>query len=127
MEAILSLPEGAEIELRAPVFKVYGEDLDFVFTEIRKKGCRHLIVDGKPVDTSHYRYGSQWPLQYVAPPDSGFTLTFDMPTGTHAVLGVWSRTSGVPSVSGLALPARPAGIIPVQYPDITLVYRRIRL
>src|ERR1051326_1737651 len=31
LEAILSLPEGAEIELRAPVFKVYGEDLEFVF------------------------------------------------------------------------------------------------
>ncbi|HEX9004296.1 MAG TPA: excinuclease ABC subunit UvrA [Blastocatellia bacterium] len=52
LEAILSLPEGTEIELRAPVFKVYGEDLDFVFTEIRKKGCRRLIVDGKPVDIS---------------------------------------------------------------------------
>jgi excinuclease ABC subunit A len=52
LEAILSLPEGTQIELRAPVFKVYGEDLDFVFTEIRKKGCRHLIVDGKPLDIS---------------------------------------------------------------------------
>src|SRR6184192_2124560 len=52
LEAILSLPEGAEVELRAPVFKVYGEELDFVFTEIRKKGCRQLIVDGKPVDIS---------------------------------------------------------------------------
>ena len=52
LEAILSLPEGTEIELRAPVFKVYGEDLDFVFTEIRKKGCRRLIVDGKGVDLS---------------------------------------------------------------------------
>ena len=52
LEAILSLPEGAEIELRAPVFKVYGEDLDFVFTEVRKKGCRRLIIDGKPVDIS---------------------------------------------------------------------------
>src|SRR3981081_3954966 len=31
LEAILALPDGAEIELRAPVFKVYGEDLDFVF------------------------------------------------------------------------------------------------
>ena len=50
LEAILSLPAGAEIELRAPVFKVYGEDLDFVFTELRKKGCRRLIVDGKSVD-----------------------------------------------------------------------------
>lgn len=49
LEAILSLPENAEIELRAPVFKVYGEDLDFVFTEIRKKGCRQMIVDGMEV------------------------------------------------------------------------------
>ncbi len=52
LEAILSLPEGTQIELRAPVFKVYGEDLDFVFTELRKKGCRRLIIDGKPVDLS---------------------------------------------------------------------------
>src|SRR5262245_46176674 len=50
LEAILSLPEGTEIELRAPVFKVYGEDLEFVFTEVRKKGCRRLIIDGKAVD-----------------------------------------------------------------------------
>src|SRR6476619_3943743 len=52
VESVLSLPGGAEIELRAPVFKVYGEDLDFVFTEIRKKGCSRLIVDGRPVDIS---------------------------------------------------------------------------
>jgi excinuclease ABC subunit A len=52
LEAILSLPEGAEVELRAPVFKVYGEELEFVFTEVRKKGCRRLIIDGKLVDIS---------------------------------------------------------------------------
>jgi len=52
LEAILALPEGTEIELRAPVFKVYGEDLNYVFTEVRKKGCRRLIVDGKPIDIS---------------------------------------------------------------------------
>jgi excinuclease ABC subunit A len=52
LEAILSLPEGSAIELRAPLFKVYGEDLDFVFTEVRKKGCRTLIVDGTPMDIS---------------------------------------------------------------------------
>jgi excinuclease ABC subunit A len=50
LEAILSLPDGAEVELRAPVFKQYGEDLDFVLTEVRKKGCRWLIVDAKRVD-----------------------------------------------------------------------------
>jgi excinuclease ABC subunit A len=52
LEAILSLPAGTELELRAPVFPVYGEDLDFVLTEVRKKGCRRLIIDGKLVDIS---------------------------------------------------------------------------
>ena len=52
LDAILSLPGGAEVELRAPVFKIYGEELDVVFTEVRKKGCRRLIVDGKSIDLS---------------------------------------------------------------------------
>jgi excinuclease ABC subunit A len=52
LEGILALPEGAEIELRAPVFKLYGEELDFVFTEVRKKGCREIVIDGKRVDLS---------------------------------------------------------------------------
>jgi excinuclease ABC subunit A len=52
LEATLALPQGTEIELRAPVFKQYGEELDFVLTEVRKKGCRMLIIDGKPVDIS---------------------------------------------------------------------------
>ena len=50
LEAILTLPERTQIELRAPVFRVYGEELDFVFTEIRKKGCREILVDGKRLD-----------------------------------------------------------------------------
>src|SRR6476661_1502851 len=52
LESILSLPRGTEIEFRAPVFKLYGEELDFVLTEVRKKGCRRMIIDGKVVDIS---------------------------------------------------------------------------
>jgi excinuclease ABC subunit A len=52
LEAILALPTGTEIELRAPIFKIYGEELDVVFTEVRKKGCRQIIIDGKRVDLS---------------------------------------------------------------------------
>src|ERR1041384_491133 len=52
LEAILALAEGTEIELRAPVFKQYGEELDFVLTEVRKKGCRIIVIDGKRVDIS---------------------------------------------------------------------------
>jgi len=51
-EALLSLPRGTEVELRAPVFRIYGEDLDVVFTEVRKKGCRTLLVDGRALDLS---------------------------------------------------------------------------
>jgi len=50
LEAILSLPEGTEIELRAPVFPIYGEDLDVLFTEVRKMGCRRIVADGKTID-----------------------------------------------------------------------------
>ncbi|MBI4908742.1 MAG: excinuclease ABC subunit UvrA [Acidobacteria bacterium] len=52
LEAILSLPEGTTVELRAPAFLVYGEEPDYVFTELRKKGCRQLIIDRKVVDLS---------------------------------------------------------------------------
>lgn len=51
-EQILSLPNGTEIELRAPVFKIYGEDLNYLFQEIRKKGYRRLLIDGTCVDIS---------------------------------------------------------------------------
>ena len=52
LESILSLPSGAEVELRAPVFKQYGEDLDYVLTEVRKKGCRVVVMDGQRIDIS---------------------------------------------------------------------------
>jgi excinuclease ABC subunit A len=50
LESMLSLPDGTEVELHAPVFKVYGEDLDYVLTDVRKKGVRWLVVDRQRVD-----------------------------------------------------------------------------
>src|SRR5438552_5886742 len=38
VEQLLALPEGTVIELRAPIFKIYGEDYDYLFAEVRKKG-----------------------------------------------------------------------------------------
>src|SRR5690348_9273340 len=52
VESILSLPDGTELELRAPIFRVYGEDLDFVLTELRKKGVRRLVTAGRTIDIS---------------------------------------------------------------------------
>ncbi len=52
VEAILALPEGAEIELHAPIFEVYGEEPEFIFNEVRKLGCRYVDIDGDRVDLS---------------------------------------------------------------------------
>ena len=55
LESILSLPEGTQVELQAPVFPMYGEELDFVFTEVRKKGCREVIIAGRRFDECRAR------------------------------------------------------------------------
>ena len=52
VETLAGLPVGTVFELRAPVLPVYGEDLEFLFAEIRKKGYRRLVIDGEPVDIS---------------------------------------------------------------------------
>ena len=52
LERLLSLPEGTEVEIHAPVFKIYGEDYDYLFDDIRTKGCRHVRIDGEPHDIS---------------------------------------------------------------------------
>ncbi len=52
VEQILALPAGTVVELRSPVFPIYGEDLEFLFAEIRKKGYRRLVIDGEAVDIS---------------------------------------------------------------------------
>jgi excinuclease ABC subunit A len=49
VEQIMALPAGTLVELRAPLFKVYGEDLEFLFAEVRKKGYRRVVID----DTLH--------------------------------------------------------------------------
>ena len=50
LESLLALPNGAEVELRAPVFQVHGETPEFVFNEVRKLGCRFIDIDGKRID-----------------------------------------------------------------------------
>ena len=52
LERLLSLPEGTEVEIHAPVFKIYGEDYDYLFDDIRTKGYRHVRIDGIEHDIS---------------------------------------------------------------------------
>jgi excinuclease ABC subunit A len=50
MECILSLPDKTEIEIRAPVLKIYGEDYAYLFDDIRTKGYRRVRINGKVHD-----------------------------------------------------------------------------
>ena len=50
MERMLSLPVGTNVQVRAPVFKIYGEDHDYTIEQIRVNGYRHATIDGKRVD-----------------------------------------------------------------------------
>jgi excinuclease ABC subunit A len=52
LEAVMALPKGTTIELHAPVFPYYDEELEVLFTDIRKQGCRRVLIDGKLVDLS---------------------------------------------------------------------------
>jgi excinuclease ABC subunit A len=50
MEHLMSLPKGTEVEVRAPVYKIHGEDYDYLFEQIRVNGYRRARIDGKPRD-----------------------------------------------------------------------------
>ncbi len=52
VERVLSLPEGAAVELRAPVWKIFGEDYPYMLGTIRGKGYRRLYIDGELTDIS---------------------------------------------------------------------------
>ena len=54
MEHILSLPNGTEVEVRAPVYKIHGEDYEFLFELIRVNGYRRARIDGKPRDLGEH-------------------------------------------------------------------------
>jgi excinuclease ABC subunit A len=54
MEHLLSLPKGTEVEVRAPVYKIHGEDYEFLFEQIRVNGYRRARIDGKPHDLGEH-------------------------------------------------------------------------
>ncbi len=50
LEHIGSLPPGTEVEVRAPVHKIHGEDYEYLFELIRVNGYRWARIDGQPSD-----------------------------------------------------------------------------
>lgn len=54
-EHISTLPTGTVVELRAPVYKIFGEDYDYTFQQLRSKGYKKLLVDGEPFSLAEKR------------------------------------------------------------------------
>jgi excinuclease ABC subunit A len=54
-EHISTLPAGTIIELRAPVYKIFGEDYDYTFHKLREKGYKNLLVDDEPFSMAEKR------------------------------------------------------------------------
>lgn len=60
MEHILALPIGTEVEVRAPVFRIYGEDFDFLCEHIRTNGYRRVMRQGKAIDLGNLSQNSEF-------------------------------------------------------------------
>jgi excinuclease ABC subunit A len=76
-EHISTLPVGTEIELRAPVYKIYGEDYNYTFQQLREKGYKNLIVDGKPFSLSEKRELDETKAYHIDLVIDRFTLKKD--------------------------------------------------
>lgn len=50
LEHMMQLPAGTGVEVRAPVFEIFGEDWETVFEEVRLQGYRRVRIDGELKD-----------------------------------------------------------------------------
>lgn len=91
-------------------------------------GIAAAAVDGRPIDRSRYRArATRWTVEYVAPTDSGFTLRLQLAGQTAPSLNILARRPGIPQLTGLTVPTRPAGVLPIQAGDQSIVYKRVQL
>jgi hypothetical protein len=82
-------------------------------------------IDGRVVDTTHYRYHTNArTMDYSAPPDSGVLIALSLPPGERFTLEVTARRPGLPTIPRLSIPPRPPSIVPVNAGDVSAVYRR---
>jgi excinuclease ABC subunit A len=54
LEHLLRLPRGTEVEVRAPVFEIFGEDWEQVFEQVRVQGYRRVRIDGELKDLGNH-------------------------------------------------------------------------
>lgn len=116
-------PTGRVVNLR-----VRADTGTLVVSMAADSGIVAASVDGRTVDRSRYRSRStRWTLDYVAPTDSGFTLRLQLAPQATPSLQVLARRPGIPELSGLVVPTRPAGVLPIQSGDQSIVYKRVQL
>jgi hypothetical protein len=88
----------------------------------------NAAVDDRSIDRSRYRSRSaRWSLEYIAPDAAGFTLRLTLAASSKPALNVLARRPGIPQLGGLTIPVRPAGVLPIQNGDQTIVYKRVQL
>jgi hypothetical protein len=89
---------------------------------------RAISVDGRSMDSTRYRaVPKALSVPFTAPPDSGFVLVLELPRDSTAELHLTAMSQGLPAITGVDVPARRAGVVPVQNGDVTTRYRRVRL
>jgi hypothetical protein len=130
------------VSLPAPTITVLQDstapDARIVTLRIRAPGARSIqiaadrgvvmraVVDGREIRTDRYRARPRpWRLEYVAPTDSGFTLTLALQPGGDDAMSIIARHAGFPS--SIPVPSRPPGIIPIAAGDVTYVHRQVHL
>ena len=94
---------------------------------MRASGAKVLSssIDGREVDTTRYRSRSRdWVMQYWAVPDTGATVAFSIPAGSHVEFDLAARRPGIPPLPGVTIPQRPPYVVPSQTGDVSIVYRR---
>jgi len=83
-------------------------------------------IDARVVDTTRFRrHLRDWVMQYWAVPDSGAVFSLAVPVGRHISVDLVARRSGLPSLSGVQIPQRPAYVVPVQSGDVSVTYARV--
>ncbi len=76
-ERIITLPLGTVVELRAPIYKIYGEDYNYTFGQYREKGYKNLLVDGKPFSLAEKKEIDETKSYYMELIIDRFTLKKD--------------------------------------------------
>ena len=87
----------------------------------RTPACAHAQ------EVDHEHVAGERPLDFTAPPDSGFTAVIEFPRDSAAVLCLGAMSAGIPAIAGAGIPARPEGVVAIQNGDVTVRYRRVNL